>query len=256
MKIKFTLIDYIIIILVIVAIIFAFIHITSDDADNIEKTAFDESTINKIPDTYLKYYKNGIKVTATVEGYNSSNNEKISLTGEVIWSDNSGNDVKLLIKNENGTYLTGFYRYNPNVDIYIDQISLESNDEKYPNLVEIKTNGKEINSLNDLTSGIGNNSNFEISTKISLDSLDKKAMQKITNKLQNEKRLSIKTSTSDMDNQIVISKATKENINNANAILGNIDGMSGDITIRIYNCSDKDIKMIEDNYNVVNILRF
>ena len=256
MKIKFTIIDYIIIILIIIAIIFAFIHITSDDSDNIEKTAFDESTINKIPDTYLKYYKNGVKVTATVEGYNSSNNEKVSVTGEVIWSDNSGNDVKLLLQNDTSKYLTGFYRYNPNVDIYIDQLSLESNNEKYPNLVEIKTNGKEVNSLNDITSGIDNNSNFEISTKISLDSLDEKSMQKITNKLQESKRISIKTSTSDMDNQIVLSKATKENIDNANAILGNIDGMSGDITIRIYNCSDKDIKMIEDNYDVVNILRF
>ena len=68
MKIKFTVIDYIIIILVIVAIVFAFMHITSDDSVKTEKIAFDESTINKIPDTYLKYYnKNKAKLPILCE---------------------------------------------------------------------------------------------------------------------------------------------------------------------------------------------
>ena len=40
MKPKFTLIDYLIIILVICAIAFAFIHITTDDSSNIKKTAW------------------------------------------------------------------------------------------------------------------------------------------------------------------------------------------------------------------------
>ena len=70
MKLKFTIIDYIIIILVICAIVFAFIHITTDDSSDLQKTAFDESTISKIPDTYLKYYKDGLIVNATLEGYN------------------------------------------------------------------------------------------------------------------------------------------------------------------------------------------
>ena len=56
---KFTIIDYIIIIIVIGAILFAFIHITSDDTSNIQKTAYDISTMNKISENYLKYYENG-----------------------------------------------------------------------------------------------------------------------------------------------------------------------------------------------------
>ena len=87
MKIKFTLVDYIIIILVICAVIFAFIHLTSDDSDNTQKTAFDESTVNKIPDVYLRYYKDGFKVTSTVEGFNATTGERITLHGDVIWED-------------------------------------------------------------------------------------------------------------------------------------------------------------------------
>lgn len=132
MKIKFTLVDYIIIILVICAIIFAFIHITTDDSSDLQKTAFDESTVNKIPDTYLKYYKDGFITKATLDGFNSTNGERVTVNGDVIWEDDDGgSDVKLLIKSDNGTYLTGLYRYNPNSDIYIDHISLESNGEKY-----------------------------------------------------------------------------------------------------------------------------
>ena len=258
MKIKFTLVDYIIIILVICAVIFAFIHLTSDDSDNTQKTAFDESTVNKIPDVYLRYYKDGFKVTSTVEGFNATTGERTTLHGDVIWEDeNGGADVKLLIKTDNGTYLTGLYRYNPYADIYIDHISLESNGEKYKDLVEITAEPKKINSLKEITDGISNDTDFEVTTKISLDSIDPNLMQEITNNLMNHgKRISIKTATSDMDDQIIIKKATKENINDADSILGGIDGTTDLITIRIYNSSDSQIKAIKDNYNVVNIRNF
>ena len=258
MKIKFTLVDYIIIILVICAVIFTFIHLTSDNSDNIQKTAFDESTMNKIPDTYLRYYKDGFKVTSTVEGFNATTGDRITIHGDVIWEDeNGGADVKLLIKTDNGTYLTGLYRYNPYADIYIDHISLESNGEKYKDLVEITVEPKKINSIHEITDGISNDTDFEVSTKVSLDSINPNLMQEITNNLMNHgKRISIKTATSDMDDQIIIKKATKENINDADSILGGIDGTTDLITIRIYNSSDSQIKAIKDNYNVVNIRNF
>lgn len=258
MKIKFTLVDYIIIILVICAVIFAFIHLTSDDSDNTQKTAFDESTVNKIPDVYLRYYKDGFKVTSTVEGFNATTGDRITIHGDVIWEDeNGGADVKLLIKTDNGTYLTGLYRYNPYADIFIDHISLESNGEKYKDLVEVTVEPKKINSIHEITDGISNDTDFEVSTKVSLDSIDPNLMQEITNNLMNHgKRISIKTATSDMDDQIIIKKATKENINDADSILGGIDGTTDLITIRIYNSSDSQIKAIKDNYNVVNIRNF
>ena len=171
MKLKFTIIDYIIIILVICAIVFAFIHITTDDSSDLQKTAFDESTISKIPDTYLKYYKDGLIVNATLEGYNSTNGEPVTLNGNVVWADDNAGDVELVIKTDNGTYLAGFYRYNSNYDIYIDHLSLEINGEKYKNLSEITIKAREITSLNDLISKISPDTNYEISTNVALDEL-------------------------------------------------------------------------------------
>ena len=256
MKIKFTWIDYIIIILVICAIAFAFIHITTDDSSDLKKTAFDESTVNKIPDTYLKYYKDGFIVNATVEGFNSTNGNRTTLNGTVIWEDdNGGNGVKLLIDSNNQTYLVGLYRTVPNADIYIDHISLQSNGEKYKNLCEIKVKPVEINSLKDLTSKLPDDAKYEISTEIGVNSLNAKDSQKLANQLlSNGKRESIRAVHA--DNNLLIKKATKENLNDVNSILGNINGVTEDITIRIDDCQDSQIKEISKNFNVTNIRNF
>lgn len=256
MKIKFTLIDYIIIILVICAIAFAFIHITTDNSSDLQKTAFDESTINKLPDTYLKYYKDGFIVKANIEGFNSTTGEKTTLNGTVIWEDdNGGNGVRLLIDSNNKTYLAGLYRTVPDADIYIDHISLESNGEKYKNLCEIKVKPIQISSLNDLANKIPVNADYEITTSIALDSLSAHDEQNITNNLLNNgKRESIKGIIS--DDSLNIKKATKENINDADSVLGNLNGTSEDITIRIYDCQDSQIKEISKNFDVINIRKF
>ncbi len=255
MKIKFTLIDYIIIALVICAIAFAFIHITTDDSSDLQKTAFDESTLNKIPDTYSKYYKDGYIIKAIVEGFNSTNGNQTTLNGTVVWvDDNSGNGVKLLIQSNNETYLTGLYKSVPNADIYIDKIILESNGDKYKNLCEIKVKPQEIASLKDLTSKIPDDANYELTTVMSLDPISSKDLQKITNNLSShDKRESIKGNEF---NQLIIKKATKSNLNDADSILGNINGISDDITIRIYDCTDQQINEISKNFEVTNIRNF
>ena len=251
MKIKFTLIDYIIIILVICAIAFAFVHIATDDSSDLEKTAFDESTMGKIPDTYLKYYREGYVVKSTVEGFNSSNGEPVTINGTVVWEDdNSGNDLKLLIESGNETYLAGLYKNVPNADIYIDR-------EKYKDLCEVKVKPEEISTLKDLTDKIPDGTDYELSTTIALDTVNSKVMQKVTNKLlENDGRISIKTSNSDMDNQIIITKATKEDLTAIDSILGNIDALTDDITIRIYNCTDSQLNEITKNFEVKNVRNF
>lgn len=254
MKIKFTLIDYIIIILVICAVIFAFIHITTDDSSGLQKTAFDESTINKIPDTYLKYYKDGFITNSTVEGFNSTNGEKVTLYGTVIWEDDTGgNGVKLLINANNTTYLVGLYRNVPNADVYIDHISLESNGAKYNKLCEMKLKAKDISSIGDLTSKIPKNTNYELSTEISVDSLSAKDMQEISNKLSSHSK---RSSINYVDEQIIIERAIESDLNDADSVLGNIDGTTDDITIRIYNCSESQVSEISKNFDVINIRNF
>ena len=253
---KFTIIDYIIIILIICAIAFAFIHITTDDSSDIQKTAFDASTINKIPDTYSDYYKNGNIVKATVVGLNSSNNKEVTLNGTVTWiGDDGGSDVSILIDSDNGTYLAGLYKNVPNADIYIDTISLESDGSKYNNLVEFKISPEKINSLNDLCKNL-TDCDCDITTTVTVDSVDTIKLQEIANKLNsNDKRLSIKASTSP-DNQIIITKATVKDINTGSSILGNINGVTDQITIRVYNCSDNQLETIKNNYDVTNIKNF
>lgn len=258
MKIKFTLIDYIIIILVICAIAFAFIHITTDDSSDLQKTAFDESTLNKIPDTYSKYYKDGYIVKATVEGFNATTGNETTLNGTVIWQDeNSGSAVKLLIESDNQTYLVGPYKTVPNADVYIDKIVLESNGEKYKNLCEIRVNPEEITSINDLTSKIPENTNYELTTVLSLDSLDSIDVQKILNNISShDKRESLKTDNSMGSDKIIIKKATNENLNDIDSVLGSFNGVTDEITIRIYDSSESQINEISKNFDVINIRKF
>ena len=255
MKIKFTLVDYIIIILVICAVIFAFIHITTDDSSNIQKTAFDSSTINKLSETYLNYYKDGRIVKATVEGFNSTDGNKTTLNGTVKWTD-EGSTARVLIESNNKTYLAGLYKNVPNADIYIDKISIETDGSVYDNLTEFSIKPENITSLNDLRKNITND-NYDISTSIAANSIDSGKMQELENNINvHSKRLAIRATTTEFDNQLIITKADKQTLDDGNSILGNVAGMTDEITIRIYNCSDKDIQNIKNNYDVTNIRNF
>ena len=254
MKKRFTIIDYIIIILVICAVAFAFIHITSDDSSNVQKTAFDASTFGKLPETYLNYYKDGHIVKATVNGFNSSTGEEVTVDGVVKWVD-EGSAVKVLVESDNGTYLTGLYKNVPDADIYLNTISIESDSSVYKNLKEFKIKPMKITSLNDLNSNL-TGADYEISTTISLDNIDSTKLQEIENKLlSTSKRLSIKP-TNEIIDQIVISKATEQDLNNGNSVLGPINGVSGEITLRVYNCSDSQLNNIKNNNEVINIRNF
>lgn len=255
MKIKFTLIDYIIIILVICAVAFAFIHITSDSSSNIQKTAFDSSTMNKLPETYLNFYKDGHIVKSTVKGFNSTNGEEVELNGTVKWVD-EGSSVKVLIESNNSSYLAGLYKNVPNADIYINTISIETDGSVYDNLVEFTIKPQNITSLSDLNKNLTND-NFEISTTISVDNVDSNKLQEIENQLySHEKRIGIKSSNSELINQIVISKANKQNLEDGTSVLGSINGLTDTITLRVYNCSESDINNIKNNYDVTNIRKF
>ena len=255
MKFKFTIIDYIIIILVICAVAFAFIHITSDDSSNIQKTAFDASTINKLPETYLNYYKDGYVVKATVSGFNSTNGEEVTLNGTVKWVDEE-NTVKVLIESNNKTYLTGLYKNTPNADIYLNKISLETDGSVYENLKEFTIKPQKITSFNDLNKNLTKD-NWEISTTISLDSIDPIKVRELENKINDDNgRLAIKTTNTELINMIILSKADNQNIKDANLIFGNINGLTEGITLRVYNCSDAELNNIKNNYEVTNIRTF
>lgn len=259
MKEKFTLVDYAIIILVICAIIFAFIHITSNDDNTIkESTSYDSSTLNKINEKYLTYYRQGYIVNTTVNGYNSTDGKPVTLTGNIKWlDDDRGSNVKALVNSNGNDYIVGLYNHVPNADVYINSMTLEMNGEKYSNLTEITIKPKNITSVPDLISGISNDTDYEITTTVTFDSLGSLKLQEITNILfQNDGRISFKGSNSGLTDQINIVRATNDEITKVTPILDTFNGITDEITIRIYNCSDNDINTIKNNYDVTNIQKF
>ena len=253
MKRRFTLVDYAIIILVICAVVFAFIHISSNNDTVNEKTSYDSSTLNKINEKYLGYYRQGYIVNTTVHGYNASNGEQVTLSGNIKWlDDDKGSNVKALVNSNGRDYIVGLYNQVPNADVYINSMTLEINGDKYHNLTDVKIKPKNITSANDLVSGISNDTSYEISTTIAINSLDSNKVQEITNILfQNDGRISIKGSNT--NDQLNIVRATSSEMTQMNNILGNFNGITNEITIRIYNCSDNDINTIKSNFDVTNI---
>lgn len=255
---KLTIVDYIIILAVICAIAFAFIHITTDDSNDTKTSSYDSSTMNKIVENYLKLYREGNIVETTISGYNATNGEEIELHGNITWiDDDKGSNVKVLINSNGKEYLAGLYKDIPYADIYIDTISLESNGNKYKNLTEITINPENISSMNELISGINNNTNYELTTTLSIDELNTINYQDLSNNLySHDKRISLKGSNTGLYNQLIITRATSDEINLADEILGTFNGTTSPITIRIYNCTTEDLQTIENNYNVTNIKTF
>lgn len=255
---KFTIIDYLIIIVVIAAIIFAVVEISSPDQSGDESSSYDSSTFNKVVEKYLGYYLTGNIVTTTVEGVNASNNEPVSLDGNIIWmDDNSGNSLKVLVESNGNKYLLGEYQDIPNADIYLNRMTLTVDGSIYPNLTEVMISPMNVTSLSQLTDSLGNKTNYEISTTVTVDSVDGSSFQEAENALYSgDHRISIKSTNTGLNEQLKIIRATSDEINLFSGILGNINGTSDEITIRIYNCTNQDLENIENNFNVLNVKTF
>lgn len=252
MKSKLTIIDILIIICIVCAVGFAIFHMTAD-SDSGSAVSFDSSTITKLPENYLNFYKDGYIVTSQVVGTNSSSGEKVSLNGTVIGVvDDKGSDVKILIDNNGKVYIAGLYKDVPEADIYIDQISLETTGEKYKNVKEITISPKTVSSISDLVSGLDNNTNYEITTDIAVSEKNNLIYQELFNRLNKIKqpRIVIKNEPADL---IKIVRANSQTINVANSILGSINGQTSEITIRIYDCNDNTINALKSNYDVINV---
>lgn len=257
---KFTLIDYLIILIVIVVIIVGFAHITSTNSSNeSESSSYDSSTLNRFVENYLGYYRQGQIVETTVSGFNATNGEDVLLHGTIEWAgDDRGSNVKVLINADDGNrYLAGLYDDVPNAEIYIDTISIETNGSTYNNLTEVTVSPKNVTSLNDVVQGISNNTNYELTTTVTIDSFDGLKLQEVINHLfEANERISIKGSSIGLTEEIMLVRATGDEINYASNTLGSFNGITDEITIRIYNCTSQDLDNIENNFDVINIRRF
>ena len=249
---KLTIIDILIILCIIGAVGFAIFHIADDDSSNASATSFDLSTKNKILENYLNLYQDGNKVTSTVVGTASDTREKVELSSTVLWLGESEREKVNILLDDNGKkVLAGFYKDAPNADIYIDQLSLETNGDTYSNITDFQLAPKEIKSINDLISKIPNGTEYEISTTLALDNLDSVKYQKLSNALNNNKKPSI--ILNEEGNALEINRADKTDLKIANDILGDFNGQTSQIQIRIYNSTNDDSSAIQSNYNVLSI---
>lgn len=249
---KLTIIDILIILCIIGAVGFAVLHMADDDSSNASATSFDISTKNKMLENYLNLYQDGNKVTSTVAGTESSTGEKVELSGTVLWLGESEKDkVNILLDDDGKKVLAGFYKDVPNADIYIDQVSLETNGDVYANITDFQIAPKEINNFNDLVSKIPKDCEYEISATIALENLDNVKYQKLLNALYNNKKPCI--ALNDEGNALEINRANKTDLEIANHILGDFNGQTSQIQIRIYNSTSEDSRAIESDYNVLSI---
>lgn len=250
---KFNIIDLLIVLCIIGVIGFGLIYVSSDHNSS-ESVSYDSQTFNKIIDKYSGFYEKGEIINCTVRGINASSGENVEISGEINWLDieNTYNENFKILMNHNGEpLLIGTYKNSPNADIYAEYISLETSGSKYENVKDIRLSGENINSINDLTKGLDNNTNYEISTTIFAEQLDNIKCQEAINELiNNHKRISLENTG---NNQIDITKATSEEIDIINQFIGNINGQTSQITIRIYNCTNEDIQSINETHTITNI---
>lgn len=249
-KPNFNIIDYLIIILVIVAIAFAFIHIATDDSHDVQSSTYDYSSIGKILNKYLDYYLEGKNVNTTVIGVDAITGEDIEINGALVWAgDDVNNHFIGKVIDENGSeYLVGIYSDVPYADIYINQITLETDGSSY-NATDITVKPKEISSLSDLSLDI--NSTYEISTAITSDSINPASYQNAVNTLLNNKVNPLKLSVS--TSQLIINRINGNDLLTSSDILGSFTGVTSEITFRVYDCTDADLEYIKANFEVENI---
>jgi len=256
---KFTLVDYVVVILVISVLIFGVMHEMTFNPSNIQETVFDKHTFDEISDIYFPYYEEGYIVNVGVTGINASNGDEVNIDGTLVWmEDNGGTNVKLLVESGGQRYLMGLYKNVPKADVYINTISLEVAG-TYDNLVEFTLKPENISSMDDLVSKIPKSTNYEISTDVmSSNMLHPNKIQNLTYLLEHadDKRPSIKISYPGGNYKLQLLKSTPENINDANSILGQFTGYTDTIVLRVYNCTDYQFDAIKNNYNVENIRYF
>ncbi|MDR0900608.1 MAG: adhesin [Methanobrevibacter sp.] len=251
---RFTIIDIIIIIAIVAAVAFAFIHIGADENKG-ESVSYDTSTVNKLPEKYLSFYREGKIVETTVGGYNSSSGKYQELHGRVKWVDDyRGTDVKILIDIGGKDILAGLYKDVKNADIYIEKITLETTGQKYENLVEIQIKPITISQLSEINNKIPQNLNYSIDTTIAIDKKDSQIYQKLNNELYlNGKKVSIRQPTQDNEDNLLLKSTGPVEIAIASEILGIINGETDLITIRLYGASSEDISELKNIFDVINV---
>ena len=177
--------------------------------------------------------------------------------GTILWVDINNRGFSQILLDINGKKtLAALYKDDCNPDIYIEHITLETDGTKYKNVTEIQINPMNISNLDEITNKIPEGINYTIDSRIAIETKDSQILQELANELYfNGKKRSIRTFNDNVQNKISLVMAQKNELNIASEILGNINGHTDFITIRLYNSNDEDINKIKDSFDVINVLK-
>ena len=242
---KFTYLDLIIIIIVISAVVLAF-YKTSDSQSNIQKFTFDSLEMEKVNNKFQDLKGAGKIVYSRLTGYNSINGKKETIYGQVLWSDD-----KEMLLNVNGSRLLASNYKNRYADFYFESISLEVVGVEN-NAVDIILEPVNVTSVNDLILNIPEK--YQIYASLSITPQNEILIQQLTNELY-EKENYAPIATSENNEMLNITWANSNDLKIIDQVLGDINGVSGYITIRIFNVSNDTIESLKNEYKIKKIVK-
>jgi hypothetical protein len=245
---KLTLIDLTIILLLILAVAFAFYKTTQTDS-NVQKFSFDSSEMQKVNDKYQDLYSQGKLVYSRITGYNAINGKPGQIYGQVLWT---GYDNREILLNVTGKLLLASLYQNKYADFYINSITLEVvGSEK--NATDIVFEPKSLPRISDLLINIPSVNKYYIITTIAFPEKSSEIFQKLDDELYKQvKHVSLVNNP--QNNKLELFKTTPQDLKIADQFLGNLNGQTDYITIRFYNLDKKQLEEIKKKYKVVKIV--
>ncbi|MGC9517522.1 MAG: hypothetical protein ACP5C3_07495 [Methanomicrobiales archaeon] len=242
---KFTYLDLIIIVIVFSAIIMAFYN-TADSQYNIQKYTFDSMEMEKANLKFQDLYGSGKIVYSRLSGYNSIDGKKETIYGEVLWS----NEKEMLL-NVNGSKILASNYQNRFADFYFESITLEVVGYEN-NTVDVILEPINITSVNELIFDIPEE--YRISAYLTVTPQESSLLQKLDNELYLRENYS-PVSTADNNDILNLTWANSTDLKIIDEVIGDLDGVSSYITIRIFNVSDDTLEKLKNEYKIKKIVR-
>lgn len=244
---KLTVIDVAIILFLASLVLYGFLK-TSDIDSNIQTFTFDSSEMTKVQIKYNDLYSKGKIINSKINGYNSLTQKRGVINGEVLWVGTINGRVEVLMNVSGKKILAGEYQ-DKFADYYIDSITLEATGTR--NATDIIIEPIKIQRMSDLLLDIP--SRYEMTTNIPISNVDVSRFQELSRELYSrEKHVSI---TLDIQNgRIEILQATPEAIKISDEVLGDLDGQTDFITIRVYNADSNVLEKIKSRYKIIKVI--
>ncbi|MBS4022240.1 MAG: hypothetical protein KGZ79_07430 [Dethiobacter sp.] len=222
MKLKLNIIDAAIVILIILAAVFAFTR----TGPSVQSFTFDGTDISRAVRKYLELDQQGYVLNGKISGTNLDG-KSVNVEGVVKWA--SGGQLILEAGGETVSVGGPAGRYE---DVFARSIILEvSHRIRVENII---LEPKKITTLLDLIPEGKLDKTFRIYTQIALvDASDMVKFQGVVNGLRAEKKY-VSVYPLALRNNLSIDGASLEDLKTASRILGSIEGLSDSIIMRVY----------------------